>query len=84
MKKQDLLDFARRDWALLSESKAAYWAERKRTFGPAEAIQTADETRRHALFLHPDWPTEGDRLRDIETHARVAQLLRLVLPVKGR
>ena len=33
----DIRAFARRDWAAVAETKARYWADRKRAMTPAEA-----------------------------------------------
>jgi len=60
-----------RDWATVRASKEAYW----RTLGAAERLRLADELRRHALLLHPDWPTEEQRAADYEAHVRLSERL---------
>jgi len=60
---------ARRDYEYARESKVAYW----RGLTPAERIRLADELRRHALLLHPDWPTDEQRARDVECHIRLSE-----------
>ncbi len=67
--------FVRRDHALVAESKARYWAERKQRMGPAEAIAAADEQRRQVRAARPDWPGPEERAADLASHQRVAELL---------
>src|ERR1017187_3932977 len=51
--------------------------------GAGEGLLIADELRRHAQRLHPDWPSEEDRREDLETHIRVSAALRSVQARKG-
>lgn len=60
-----------RDWAAVRASKEAYW----RTLDPKERLRLADELRRHALLLHPDWPTADQRAADYEAHVRLSERL---------
>lgn len=83
MKRADLKAFAERDWAAVADLKVAYWANLKTTSGPGLAIRVGDELRRHAIALHPRWPTAEDRREDLATHARVAAALRSV-SIKSR
>ena len=78
----DLVRFARRDWSVLAELKADYWASMKTRQGAGEGLLIADELRRHAQRLHPDWPSEEDRREDLETHIRVSAALRSVHAVR--
>ena len=78
MTKDDLVRFARRDWASVEASKAAYWVERKRVMTPDEALQVADDLRRHAQAVRPDWPSEAERAADHAAHLRLSDLLRAV------
>jgi hypothetical protein len=78
MKTSDVVLFARRDWQLLSDLKADYWAAFKAEHGAAAAIRVSDELRRHTQQQHPGWPTEEDRRQDLETHARVSAALQRV------
>jgi hypothetical protein len=83
VKRADLKAFAERDWAAVADLKVAYWANLKTTSGPGLAIQVGDDLRRHAIALHPRWPTDEDRREDLATHARVAAALRSV-SIKSR
>jgi len=62
---------AKRDWAFVRASKEAYW----RSLAPLERLQLADELRRHALLLHPDWPTREQRTADYEAHVQLSERL---------
>ena len=83
MDRDDILAFARRDWATIAESKTRYWLERKRTLSAAELLAVGDELRRHALAVRPDWPTGAERAADLATHERVTEALRAV-PARSR
>jgi len=78
----DLARFAQRDWSALAELKADYWASMKAREGAGEGLLIADELRRHAQRLHPDWPSEEDRREDLDTHIRVSAALRSVQAVR--
>lgn len=78
MDRDDILAFARRDWAMVAESKTRYWLERKRTLSAAELLAIGDQLRRHALAVRPDWPTDAERAADLATHERVTEALRAV------
>jgi hypothetical protein len=82
MLEADIRAFARRDWAALDESKARFWAARKRAMTAGDALELGDALRRHAQRLRPDWPDAGERAADLTLHARVAEALRAV-PVHG-
>ena len=71
-----------RDWALVQRLKERYWAERQLT--PEEALALGDDLRRHVLAVRPDWPTDEDRLEDLEVHARVSESLRRVASQRRR
>lgn len=58
-----------RDWAMVRASKEAYW----RTLDAATRMRLADELRRHALVLHPEWPTAEQRALDYEAHVLLSE-----------
>ena len=60
---------ARRDYDYARASKIAYW----RALTPAERLRLADDLRRHALLLHPEWPTDEQRALDVECHIRLSE-----------
>jgi hypothetical protein len=73
LQRDKLVTVARKvDWAALEASEAAWWTG----VSPAEKIRIADELRKQAIATHEGWPSEEDRKSDLETHARVAALLR--------
>ena len=71
----DIRAFMARDWARVAEAKASCWAERKRRLGPAEGLRIADELRRQALLVAPDWPDASERASDYSAHVALARRL---------
>lgn len=69
-------EYVNRDWRALRESKDAYWADRIARLGPGEALRIADELRRQMLDRDPHWPDPASRQADLETHVRLAALVR--------
>lgn len=59
----------RRNYQLTRASKTAHW----RGLTAAERLRLADELRRHALILHPDWPTEEQRALDVDGHVKLSE-----------
>jgi hypothetical protein len=84
VRRQDLIDFAQRDWAAVAELKADHWLERKRRFGRDEAFRVAAELRRAVAMTRPEWPDEAERAADIASHAAVAESFRRVRDVRPR
>ena len=74
----EIRTFAWRDWAAVAETKARYWAERKRAVTPEEALAVAEVLRQHARTLRPDWPDSRERDEDFAVHLRVSEALRAV------
>jgi hypothetical protein len=54
---------------MVRASKDAYW----RTLDPQTRLRLSDELRRHALALHPDWPTAEQRAEDYQAHVRLSE-----------
>jgi hypothetical protein len=78
MSREDLVRFARRDWAAVAVAKERHWLRQKRAMSPADVLQLSDDMRRHARALLPDGPLQADREPDLATHDRVGQALRAV------
>lgn len=76
--RDDLRQFALRDWAAVAEEKARYWAAQKDVMSSAEALRLGAELRAYVSALRPDWPTDAEREADLDSHARVASALRAV------
>lgn len=66
----------RRDWSLVEESKARYWADE--ATDPMLRFRVSDALYRHAKSLHPGWPSEAEREEDLAVHTRVSAALRSV------
>ncbi|HET8773120.1 MAG TPA: hypothetical protein VFP80_04995 [Thermoanaerobaculia bacterium] len=76
MRNEDLVAYARRDWAAVEARKRAHWTAEKLT--PEESLRIGDDLRRHVSAFQPDWPSPKDRQSDLATHIRVAESLRRV------
>jgi len=84
VRRQDLIDFAERDWSAIAEVKADHWLERKRRLGSAETFRIADELRRYVAITRPDWPDDAERSADIASHVAVGERLRRVSDIGPR
>lgn len=84
MGRQQLIDFAHRDWSAIAELKAAHWLERKRRFGREEAFRVAHDLRRHVAVARPDWQDEAERMADLASHVAVGESLRRVPDIRLR
>ncbi len=80
----DVAGFVKRDWAAVAALKERYWVERVKRLGPGEALRIADELRRQVVAARPGWPSPEERLRDLEDHERLAELLRRAVPARSR
>jgi hypothetical protein len=80
----DIRAFARRDWASLEDEKARFWAHRKSTMSPSEALAVADDLRAHAQALKPDWPDPAERAADLALHRRVSEAHRACSKLRSR
>ena len=78
MKASDIRSYLDRDWDLLRSSKDRYWANRKQTLAPEEALRIAEGLRLQVRSLRPDWPDAEQREADLAAHARVSERLRRV------
>lgn len=76
MRKEDLIAFARRDWAAVAEVKDAGRRERARDADPVERFAVIDALRAQVHAQRPDYPTEADREADFASHVLVAERLR--------
>ncbi len=76
--RSEVLLFAGRDWELVEEEKARFWAERKPHMTPGEALAAGEVLRQFVRRLRPDWPDEDDRASDLADHVRVGEALRAV------
>ena len=84
MRKEDIIAFARRDWASVAAAKEQYWAKRKSSMTPAEALRLGDALRADAEALRRRGPTPDERRDDHAAHERVAEMLRRGGTRRGR
>lgn len=84
MTREDIRTFAGRDWAAIAESKAGYWAGRKRSMTASDALAIAETLREHARQLKPDWPDADERAADMAAHVRISEALGAVPAHRSR
>jgi hypothetical protein len=84
MRREDLIEFARRDWQSIAAMKERFWIEQKRRMTAAEALHLADELRVAVRSRRSDWPSEEDRESDLATHRRVSESLQRVPSSRAR
>jgi len=77
-------EFLRRDWESVRRRKEAYWGDRIARLGVLEGFRIAEELRREVVLLNPMWPDRAHRQSDVQSHARVAGLLRRAGPARSR
>jgi hypothetical protein len=75
MRREDLIEFARRDWQSIAAMKERFWVDQKHRMTPAEALHFADDLRAAIRSRRSDWPSEEERQSDLATHARVSESL---------
>ena len=78
MRREDLIEFARRDWQSVTAMKERFWVEQKRRMTSSQALQLADDLRSSVTSRRDDWPSDDERRSDLATHARVSESLRSV------
>jgi hypothetical protein len=76
MRKEDIIAFARRDWASVAAAKERYWAKQKSSMTPADVLRFGDALRADAHALRHRGPTPEEREEDLASHERVAEMLR--------
>lgn len=73
-----ILEFARRDWALVADAKTEFWRSGKSGRSATDLLATGDQLLRHVQAMRPGWPSEAERTADVAVHQRVAETLHAV------
>lgn len=68
-----LREYMARDWAAMRESKERYWSE---DLSAADRIRLAESLRLLVLSASPEWPSEEDRIGDLDAHVNLAGRIR--------
>lgn len=77
--------FVARDWKAVAASKREYWAERYREVGCTAAWDVSNGLLADVRARRPTFPSDDERAKDIEAHARLSRLLaRAAHAVTGR
>jgi hypothetical protein len=70
-----LRQFAQRDWTATAAAKLDYWAEQYRQHGPDAARRASTALWQHAQRVHPEFPSDADRSRDLAHHVDLRERL---------
>ena len=68
-----LREYMARDWAAVRESKERYWSEH---LSAADRIRLAESLRLSVLAATPEWPSEENRIDDLDAHVHLAGRIR--------
>jgi hypothetical protein len=68
-----LREYMARDWAAVRESKERYWSE---SLSAADRIRLAESLRLSVLAATPSWPSEENRVNDLDAHVQLAGRIR--------
>ncbi len=74
MEPADIKAYLARDWRGAERSKAEYWRSLKREQGTLVAVRAAEALRLQTRALRPAWPSDEDRVADLNNHAHLAEL----------
>lgn len=78
MRREDIVAFAKRDWAAVADVKSSHWAERKRSMAADQALAVGERLRQYAREVKPGWPDANEQAADLASHLRVSEALRAV------
>lgn len=77
--REELIQFARRDWAAVAAAKEQHWLRLKHTMTYAELCRRSDELLRYARAARSgQGSSPADRVADVLVHHRVGLALRAV------
>jgi hypothetical protein len=76
--REDLIQFARRDWIAVARAKEQHWLRRRRTAAGRDLCRLSDDLLRYARGAARGRSSDADRLADWRNHQRVGQALRAV------
>lgn len=78
MTREDVVEFARRDWGQVARAKDRFWRDLKAGRSAAEVLGIADQLRHEARQMRSGWPSVHERAEDAAVHQRVGEALRAV------
>lgn len=71
MRRQDLIAFARRDWAAIAELKDEHRRARRRRESALEIFSAVDALRAQVHAQRADYPSPSERDADLASHVLV-------------
>jgi hypothetical protein len=70
-----IVAYLERGWREAEMAKLDHWAREYAARGPGAGLAAAHALWLHARRLRPDWPTEAERLEDLEHHVALRRRL---------
>ena len=75
MNRNEIREFANRDWKQLSKFDRSHWAKEYRRSGSATIQKVSQILWQHMKHIRPEWPNEQERSNDLENHIVLKKLL---------
>lgn len=76
--REDLIRFARRDWAAVAHAKEQHWLRQKQASSGPDQCRRVDDLLRYVRAATGASASLADRLSDMHVHHRVGLALRAV------
>ena len=76
-----LREYMARDWAAVRESKERYWSE---DLSAADRLRLAESLRLSVLAATPEWPSEENRIDDLDAHVHLSGKIRRAGTTRSR
>lgn len=76
--REDLIQFARRDWAAVARAKDLHWLRRRAALPESDLWRRSDDLLRHARTASRVGPSRSEPFADWHVHHRVGLALRAV------
>jgi len=75
VERDDLRQFAQRDWSSMAAAKARYWVDQYRMHGAHPARRASLMLLEHARHVQAGFPSVADRATDLSNHVKLAERL---------
>jgi hypothetical protein len=72
----EIREFQARDWRLIERAKSDYWIRKNASMPPADALELGSGLFEYTRRLRADWPDSVERQADLDSHVRLAAMLR--------
>jgi len=75
MNRNEIREFANRDWKQLSKFDRSHWVKEYRRSGSAAMQKVSQILWQHMKYVRPEWPDAQDRSNDLDSHIVLKKLL---------